>query len=198
MTYPPIVATDSRDSCAYPLDFQTVHERGIPHRSIHVEIINGQERYFIWQRTDERFEIPGGHVDWLEDQNRPEFYEEATLREIIEELNLLDNWNVDIGTARARLKERLLPIVRLVNQVPSSHENNNEWVTVYVLNWQNEWGDPCDPEWKLSEEGKSPRWFSIEEIEQRSLEAPMSINAALRLFLRRRDILVPLIGRGFT
>ncbi len=198
MPYSPLVATDPRDSTVYPLDFQTVHEQGVPHRSVHVEITNYQGNYFVWQRTDERLEIPGGHVDWLEHQNRPESYEEAVLREIIEELNLSINWNVDFDTARARLKERLLPIVRLVNQVPSLHGNNNEWVTVYGLNWQIEWGDPCGPEWDLSEEGKSPCWSSLIEIERRSLEIPMDINAALRLFLRRRNVLVPLVRHGFA
>ncbi len=187
-----IVATDSRDSSAYPLDFQTVHEQGVPHRSVHLEITNDQGDFFVWQRADGRLEILGGHVDWLEGQNRPESYEEAALRELTEELNLLENWSVDVGTANARLKERLSPIVRLVNQVPSSHGYNNEWVTVYELHWQSEWGDPSSSEWTLSEEGNSSRWLSVEDIERLSLEKPLGINAALRLFLRRRDILVPL------
>lgn len=198
MSYPPLVATNPKDSLAYPLDFHTVHDQGIPHRAVHIEITNGQGKYFVWQRKDGRLEIPGGHVDWLEEQKRSETYEEAALRETIEELNLLENWSVDVATARGRLKERVFPIARLVNQLPSSHGKNNEWVTVYRLNWQSEWGDPCDPQWKLNGEGTSPRWLALEEIEQRSLEKPMGIAASLRLFLQRHEILVPLIERNLA
>ena len=113
-----------------------------------------------------------------------------------EELNLLGHWNVGMNDAYAKLRTRLAPILRLINQIPSSHGNNNEWVAVYKLDWQSEWGDPCDLGWKLSDEGNLPEWLSLEEIERRCLKQPMEINAALRLFLRRRDILVPLVNCG--
>jgi ADP-ribose pyrophosphatase YjhB (NUDIX family) len=189
-----LVATDATDSLAYPSDFPTVHRLGIPHRVVHLEITNGQGGYYVWQRVDERYEIPGGHVNWLDDLDRPESYEEAAIRELIEELNLKINWDLATDAVQARLQGMLLPVVRLVNQVPSSHGNNNEWVTVYSLKWPPEWHDPCT--FVLSDEGnKSPLWLSLKQIEERSLANPMSINAALRLFLQRRGILVPLVSQ---
>jgi 8-oxo-dGTP pyrophosphatase MutT (NUDIX family) len=187
----PLVATNATDTKAYPLDFQTVHKEGIPHRSVHVEIVNEQGEYLLWHRMDGRLEILGGHVDWLPEEERPESYAEAAIRETIEELNLLKNWQIDCDAAYARLQEHISPITRLVNQIPSSHGNNNEWVTVFSLNWQNNWGNPCDSGWHLSVESHSPHWYSLEEIKRYSLEKPMSINAALRLFLQRRGINVP-------
>ena len=192
-----LVATDSRDSCTRPLDFETIHTQGIPHRTVHVGIVNGERQYFVWSRKDGRLEIPGGHVDWLTEQDRPESYEEAALRETSEELELLGNWGLGSEGAYARLKAHLVPLDRIVNQIPSSHGNNNEWVTVYLLSWQRNWGDPCDSGWRLSAEGKSPQWLSVDEIERLGTEQPMSINAALRLFLRRRGILAPLMRDKF-
>ena len=103
MHYPPLVATDALDSSVYPLDFSTVHMQGIPHRAVHIEIVNSSGNYFIWHRTDGRLEIPGGHVNWLESKNRPESYEEAAMRELIEELNLPFNWGLSLENAQARL-----------------------------------------------------------------------------------------------
>lgn len=196
MCHSPIAATDVRDSYVHPMDFEDVHLQGIPHRAVHVEIENEQGEYFVWHRDDGRLEIPGGHVDWLEGESRSESYEEAAMREVTEELMLPENWRTDIEGAHERMKGRLIPTARTVNQVPSSHGSNNEWVTVYRLRWQSEWGDPCDARWKLSEEGASPRWLNLEGIERYSVERPMQINAALRLFLRRRGVLVPLISRS--
>lgn len=193
MSYPSLVATDPKDFNTYPKDFRVVHEQGVPHRAVHIEILNSLRKYFIWQREDDRFEIPGGHVDWIEDQNRPETYEEAALREINEELNCSANWELDLEAVFTRLKGCLVPLERIVNQIPSSHGSNNEWVMVYRLYWQDEWGDLCSRKWNLSKEGKTPRWLSLDEIEQLCLEKPMNINAALRLFLRRRDTLIPMI-----
>ncbi|MBN2006471.1 MAG: NUDIX hydrolase [Anaerolineae bacterium] len=186
----PLVATDITDTEAYPADFQTVHKEGILHRSVHIEIVNEQEKYFVWYRMDGRMEILGGHVDWLVDQERSESYEEAAIRETIEELNLLDNWTVDYESAYTRLKEHISPIARLRNKIPSSHGNNNEWVTVFSLSWPNDWGDPCRPGWCLSNEGYSPHWLSLEEIKLYALDKSTNINAALNLFLQRRGILV--------
>jgi len=193
MKFPPLVATDARDLRTYPLDFETVHAKGIPHRAVHIEIVNHQGKYFIWQRKDGRLEIPGGHVDWLEDRDRPETYEESALRETTEELNCAAVWKLDLDVVYERLREHLFPIVHIINQTPSSHGNNNEWVFVYGLKWQIKWGNPCNVEWQLSEEGQSPRWMLLNEVEQFCLEKPMSINAALRLFMQRHGVLVPLI-----
>jgi 8-oxo-dGTP pyrophosphatase MutT (NUDIX family) len=131
-------------------------------------------------------------VDWLAGADRPETYEEAALRELSEELALPDNWGMGASAVHARLQARMAAVVRVVNQVPSSHGYNNEWVTVFRLDWQGGWGDPCGPAWVLGEEGTSPGWRSVEEIERRSVRQPMRINSALRLFLRRRGVLVPL------
>jgi 8-oxo-dGTP pyrophosphatase MutT (NUDIX family) len=186
----PLVATDATDSLAYPLDFLTVHKQGIPHRVIHVEVVNPAEKYLVWKRDDGRLEIPGGHVDWLEAENRPESYEEAALRELSEELNLQRNWELTFCDTLTRLQGRLVPITRVINQTPSSQGNNNEWVAVYRLNWQDEWGDPCTFK-DFGDGSTSPRWLLLNEIAEFSLNNPMAINAALRLFLQRRNILCP-------
>ena len=80
----------------------------------------------------------------------------------------------------------------MINQLPSSHGNNNEWLTVYSLFWQDDWQDPC--KFEYSEEGNNnAQWLSIAEAQQLSLKSPMGISAALRLFLNRRGVLVPLV-----
>jgi 8-oxo-dGTP pyrophosphatase MutT (NUDIX family) len=192
LPYSSLTATDSFDTNVYPLDFETIHKQGIPHRAVQIEIINDRGLFFVWQRTDGRLEILGGHVDWLEHQNRSEEYEEAAIREITEELNITENWKKDVESISLMVKTHLSPIVRFINQLPSSHGNNNEWVTAYKLIWQTEWSDPCKPEWKLSNEGTSPVWLSFEEIQSFSIQNPRKINAALRHFFQRRGVLIPL------
>lgn len=192
MSNSPLVATDATDSHPYPLDFVIAHRDGIPHRAVHFEISNDSGNYFVWLRLDGRLEIPGGHVDWNEEQNRPEPYEEAALRELGEELNLSVNWRLSPSGAENRLLGQLTPIAKIINQTPSSHGSNNEWVMVYGLRWQTEWGNPC--EFAFSEEGqKSARWLSLDEIKELSIKSPMAINSALRLFLQRRAVLIPII-----
>jgi 8-oxo-dGTP pyrophosphatase MutT (NUDIX family) len=194
MSHPPIVATDARDARPYPLDFETVHRQGIPHRSVHLEIAGPESTYLVWHRPDGRLEIPGGHVDWLTAPDRPETYQEAALRELAEELALPANWGAEMDAVCARLRARMLAVAHIVNQLPSSHGRNNEWVTVFRLHWQDEWRDPCSPGWTLSAEGTSPCWLSVDEIEQRGLARPARISASLRLFLRRRGVLAPVTG----
>lgn len=190
-----LVATDTTDSLSYPLDFSTVHGQGIPHRAVHIEITDAAGKYFVWERADGRLEIPGGHVSWIEECDRAESYEEAALRELSEELNLTYNWRMSQGEVQTRLFGRLLEITRVVNQLPSSHKKNNEWVAVYGLLWQDEWGNPC--EFKFSEEGQtSAQWLSVKEIEEFSLKNPMAINSALRLFLQRRGAFAPLLAES--
>jgi 8-oxo-dGTP pyrophosphatase MutT (NUDIX family) len=190
MAYAPLVGTDSTNTQAYPVDFETAHAQGRPHRAVHLEISNSRAEFFVWERQDGRLEIPGGHVDWITQAHRPESYEEAALRETIEELNLLVNWQVSATEARARLHGHLRRIGPLViNQLPSPQGHNNEWVAVFGLAWEGSWGDPC--QFVLSEEGHTaPRWLSLEGIKQESMQHP--INAALRLFLQRHGILIPL------
>ncbi len=186
--YPLIVATDATNTAVYALDFETIHEQGIPHRSVHLEIVDQQGRYLVWNRSDGRLEIPGGHVDWLSDQDRAETYEEAGVREIIEELNLLENWGLDFPSASERLQKHLDFAARLENNVPSSHGKNHEWVTVFKLQWQQSWGNPCDAGWISSSEMNAPHWLSLTDIHQESMQGVAHINAALRLFLQRHRI----------
>jgi 8-oxo-dGTP pyrophosphatase MutT (NUDIX family) len=187
---PLLVATDATDSVVYPLDFVTVHNQGVPHRAVHLEILNSQGEIFVCRREDERVEIPGGHVEWIESEDRPESYGEAAMRELCEELNLSFNWNVPAEEVISRMNGRLHPIVKTVNQLPSSQGNNNEWVTVYSVNWLDDWGDPC--KFVLSEEGNhEPHWLSVNELKEMALANPPGINSAVRLLLRRRNILIP-------
>ena len=208
MVYAPLVVTDEKDSHAISSeeierlkgldhldDFQYVHCRGIPHRSAHIEIVNSEEKFFVWERQDGRLEIPGGHVDWLRDENRPETYEEAARRETVEELRLGCMWKGETE-ALDKLRGLLVPVEKVINQIPSSHVNNNEWVAVYRLHWPKDWQDPCKLLHDLAKckeetkaEGRSARWMSIQEIMRKSLSDPMGINSALRLFLRRRGIM---------
>ena len=162
---------------------------------MHLEITNTKAEYLVWQRQDGLLEIPGGHVDWLSSANRPESYEEAALREATEELNLLANWQASADEVRARLHRHLHRIAPLIiNQLPRVRGFNNEWVAVYTLMWQDPWGDLC--QFVLSEEGHTaPRWLTLEAVKQESMQHPMGINAALRLFLGRRGILIPLRPR---
>ena len=193
MPYSPLVATDARDSLAYPISFQKAHEQGIPHRAVHIEIANRGGKYLVWQRSDGRWEIPGGHVDWLAEQEQSESYSVAAIRETIEELNLQTNWNLPASLTVDRLKKQLKYITKVINQVPSSHGYNNEWVAIFSLDWEETWGNPCN--FVLGEEGnKSPIWRSLEEIMRIGLENPLGINAALRLFLGRRGILIPVVS----
>jgi 8-oxo-dGTP pyrophosphatase MutT (NUDIX family) len=189
---PPLVATDATDSSTYPMDFVSVHSQGIPHRAVHLEILNREESVFICRREDERLEIPGGHVEWSEAEDRAETYEEAALRECCEELNLPFNWAMSREDCHRRIQGHIHMIGKEINQIPSSQGNNSEWVTVFRLDWQDAWGDPC--KFKLSEEGNhEPHWLSIGELKELGLGNPMGINSAVRLMLRRRGILVPLV-----
>lgn len=190
-----LVATDTTNSLSYPLDFATVHGQGIPHRAVHFEITDAAGKYFVWERADGRLEIPGGHVSWIGEDDRAESYDEAALRELSEELNLAYNWGMSQSQVQARLFGRLLEVTRVVNQLSSSHKKNNEWVAVYGLLWQDEWGDPR--KFEFSEEGQtSAQWLSVKEIEDFSLENPMAINSALRLFLQRRGVFAPLLAES--
>lgn len=217
MAYNPLVVTDEIDSMAFSSDeierpgnelshlngFQYIHWCGLPHRAVHIEIINSERKFFVWERKDGRIEIPGGHVDWITSKNSPETYEKAARRETVEELRLDIMWG-GITRALKKLKGLLVPVEKVINQIPGGNVNNNEWVTVYRLYWHKDWPDPCEHLWNLAKrkeaskvevEGraKSARWLSLEEIKQESMKRPMGINAALRLFLRRYGIMVRLI-----
>lgn len=212
----PLVVTDVEDSrasssrgllpCGDQLlrdDWRYVHDNGIPHRAVHIEITDHRGAFFVWERTDGRLEIPSGHVDWLSDCSRPESYEEAACREIVEELELgsASFWGTH-SEALCRLQGCLTPVEKTVNQLPSSFLNNNEWVMVYGLRWRAEWPSLVDHMHRLTEEetdraregkAKSATWLSLQELKARSLEDPMAIHAALRLLLRRRGIMVPVL-----
>lgn len=195
MNTPPVIATDALDEAAFPESYGNVHRLGTPHRACHIEIHDSQDRWLIWRRADGRWELPGGHLDWRSEECRPESYEEAALRETMEELNVSLNWHMSDAEAQSRLAGRFIPLGRVINQLPSSAGANNEWVGVYRLCWLNEWGDPTT--FAFGEEGNhSPHWMTLREIIDKSLADPMRINSALRLFLARRNILIPLLPRA--
>jgi len=220
MAYKPLVVTNETDSWACSSEkicrtennelshlnsFQYVHWCGLLHRSTHIEIINSEGKFFIWERRDGRLEIPGGHVDWLNSENRPETYEEAARRETVEELKLDNMWKGEME-ALNNLQGLLVPIEKVINQIPSSHVNNNEWVVVYRLYWPKDWQDPCEflrdlakqkQDSKVEGKAESARWMSIQEIKQKSLGNPMGINSALRLFLRRHGIMVRVLLKEY-
>jgi len=219
MAHAPLVVTDESDSCARsseeiertPEDkdldqFQYVHWIGLPHRSTQIEITNDEKKFFVWERRDGRLEIPGGHVDWLRAQDRAEEYEEAARREVVEELLLHEIWECTELDAIKRLEGMPILVEKVINQVPSSHVNNNEWVTVYRLEWPSQWPDPVAYLRDLAKKGKrrkveakaeSARWLSEDEIKEKSLEHPMAINAAMRLFWRRRGLMIRLFLREY-
>lgn len=186
-----IVGTDYRDQDTHRLDRERAHQDGIPHRAVHIEIIAGDGRYLVWERRDGRLEIPGGHVDWNEEEGRAETYDEAALREAIEELNLKVNWDGNDATARDRLKSKISSVCRLINQLPSNAGNNNEWVTVFQLRWDtHEWGNP--EQFRFGEEGNTrAQWLSLEELVDLCTSGRRKINAALRLLFQRHNVLIP-------
>lgn len=176
------VTNEQNDANLSPHRFSRTHCEGLWHRVVHIEIKNRDE-YFVWQRHDGRYEIPGGHVSWIAMQNRAETYEEAALRELTEELNLPWNWKILEEDCKKKLKDsgRLIGSP-FKNELSSTHGNNKEWVNVYELTWSSDWVDPCKAE--VGQEGKNPKWLTLEEI--RGLHAAgAGMNAALRLFLVR-------------
>ena len=97
-----------------------------------------------------------------------------------------------MSNGAASISDYLILIKKIINQVPSSHRNNNEWVTVFSLAWQYQWGDPILYK-NLGDGSKNPCWLALDDIERESEKMPMGINAALRLFLQRRNILIPIL-----
>jgi fructose-1,6-bisphosphatase/inositol monophosphatase family enzyme/8-oxo-dGTP pyrophosphatase MutT (NUDIX family) len=162
------VDPDNSDTSTRPVDRRQAHAEGVPHRAVHIEIKRRDGRYFVWHRPDGRLEIPGGHVDWLAALGRAESYHQACVRELIEELDLEQNWKVNPA---ARLQSpNLRHTATVANRLPSSQGNNNEWVAVFQLDWAKDWGDPADPgQWELRPigaggEGVSPRWVAPDEL----------------------------------
>ena len=187
-----IVGVDHGDQNTRSIDRDIAHEQGIPHRGVHIEIVEfiTTNRYLILERSrenDNRLEILGGHVDWLD--SYPETYEVAALREICEELNLEYNWAMDQQAVYRRLRPHMSQYVQTINQLSGRAGYNNEWITVFRLRWQRSWKDPTS--FNLSRENKSARWYTLDELTERSLEAGAEINTALRLFFQRQNILIP-------
>ena len=176
------VTNDQNDANLSPHRFSKTHCEGLWHRVVHIEIKN-RDKYFVWQRSDGRYEIPGGHVSWIATQNRAETYEEAAQRELTEELNLPWNWKLAAEDCKRKLKDSGNLIGSpFKNELSSTHGNNKEWVSVYELTWASDWVDPCKSE--LGEEGNNPQWLSLEEIRVLH-DAGAGLNAALQLFLTR-------------
>jgi hypothetical protein len=104
------------------------------------------------------------------------------------------------------LRGLLIPVEKVINQIPSSHVNNNEWVMIYRLYWPEQWQELCEflmdlanrkNKPKFEAKAESARWMSLQEITQKSLSNSMGINAALRLFLRRQGIIVPILLKEY-
>jgi 8-oxo-dGTP pyrophosphatase MutT (NUDIX family) len=189
MAHALIVGTDIANRKTYPVDFLNAHARGIPHRAVQIEVTNARGEYLVWE-AQKMLEIPGGHVDWDSQADRPESYEEAACRELMEELRLLEHWHIAPADARARLHGSLHCGPLIINQL-STRGFNNEFVVVFTLAWQDTWGNPC--EFTLEEGHTAPRWLTLEAAKQESLRHP--INSALRLFFQRRGILIPIWPR---
>jgi 8-oxo-dGTP pyrophosphatase MutT (NUDIX family) len=189
-----LVGTSPRNDRCFPVDRDEAHREGVPHRAVHIEVVDLDRRLLVWRRRDGRLEIPGGHVDWIATASSPESYDEAALRELREELALGANWSSSQSEVASRLRASLAPVATVVNQLPSSQGYNNEWVAIYRLVWQPDWGDPSSSSWRLDErEGASePWWRTLDDIEAACSGDPKLANAALRLLLRRRGSLIPL------
>jgi len=195
MAHPPVVVTDVRNENPRPGSTTDAHQDGLLHRIVHVEIVDWTGRYLISKRENGQYEIIGGHVDWLEKLDRAETSEEACLRETAAETRMIPTKYTpqEVETAKEELR-RLAnprPVAIDVNQLPSSHGNNNEHVVVYRLTF------PDDLKKRLTsvgDHGGTPEWLTEAEIVERAAQPQnrMRINAALRLFLRRRGVVVPL------
>jgi len=186
------VGTDSRNENPRPVERDEAHVRGLVHRAVHVEIMDQAGRLLVWLRRDGRLEIPGGHVDWLETEDRAESYDEAVVRELDEELALWRNWALDSAQVRSRLARELSGTTLVANQLPSSTGNNNEWVQVYRLAWQPGWTDPVHFILGEEEGASHARWTSIEDLATRCERNVGLATASLRLLLCRRGIMIPL------
>lgn len=194
MGHQPIVGTDSRDLSAFPVLMTVAHQppQGIIHRAVHVEILDEQGNFLVWRKANGMIEIPGGHVDWNEDLERPLTYEESMLKELTEELCLVTQWKLPPEKCHERLRRLLNPVTKQANQFSSRERIINQWVMIFRLRWpMKEWGDPCtftlDPEEGMS----SPTWLSLSEIERYGLQYPMDISASIRLLLLRGGIMIP-------
>lgn len=187
-----IVGTDSRNKKHFPISMKDAHQYAKPHQAVHIEIVY-KGKYLIWKREDDRFEIPGGHVNWLTDKNKPETYRDAAIRELYEELNLSENLQIDLNKAKKILTGRLKNKGKFINLLPSVIGKNNEWINLFCLLWEPElFGNPTS--YRLSREGNhSARWYSIKEIESIALNNPMNINSALRHLFIRNKILIPIL-----
>ncbi len=191
-----IVGTNERDDAVFSVPFEIAHRTGVPHRVVHVEIFNAKGKYLVVRRSDGRLEIPGGHVAWIRASDRAETYEEAAIREIIEELNLETNWKIGKAATLKRLTGARAFLAKEINQVEKGEFLNNEWVAVFSLAWGRTWGDPCHFERLGSEGNKSPRWHTLASLAEECIRRPTEVNSALRLFMRRRGILIPLRASG--
>lgn len=182
-----LVATDATNTLAYPAGFALVHKLGVWHRVVHVEICNKDGAFLVWKRGDGRFEIPGGHVDWLDKLDRAESYWEAALRELVEELNLEENCKVSKLSEKQWLteaKERLVPLTVVRNELHSSHGDNHEFVQICRLEWDDNWGDPTE-DWRVGDDlTTSAKWLLGTDI-SKEWSRGTKMNAALRLIIER-------------
>lgn len=185
--YPPLVGTNESNTKAFPISFAEAHRDGIPHRGVHLEIVDN-DRLLVFRRADGRMEIPGGHLDWNESRQQPEGYEEAGLRECCEELALEHNWNMTQANVIARIRPHMKLIRTVWNELPSSHGKNREWIGVLRLTWQADWGDVCNFNIASSHEGNTePFWISRTILCLHAQNEPTKVNAAVKLLLQREN-----------
>ena len=177
-----IVGTDWANENPYPLDFESAHESGKPHRSVHVEVMNDEGSFLVWTRADGRLELPGGHVEWFGDQS--ESTDHAAARELLEEVGCPpDAVEAHVDT----LRRKLVRIGTYLNR--SKAGKNNEWVDVFTV----ESTDlprvalsRLDADVLSTEGNAKATWMQLEGIRRVAFANPLGVNSSLALLLARR------------
>lgn len=182
-----IVEVDQEDLNPQPVAFDLAHSQGRIHRVVHVEIYCAtRDKYLVLRRNDpqRRLELLGGHVDWREQEERAETYRECCVRELKEELSLLENLPVPESDIDEELRNSLVEVKKCFNRGKSSHRNNAEYVQIFRLSWPRTWGDPGLPLWKWNVEVIAAYWMSMTDLFSQKLQNDM-VNTALRMFIER-------------
>jgi len=184
---PPLVRVSNTNEVLGPVDREEAHSNGFIHRAVHIEIVNREEEFLILRRDDGRSEEVSGHVDYLEPEQEPEDNQHAAIRELYEELELYRNWGVDINEASNRLLPHLVHHASAVNQLLGGNtlHYNNEFVEVFRLTWDGEWGDPTNYV------SNAAQWLPLEKIVQLAAGGSTFMNSALQLFLHRNSAMAP-------
>lgn len=174
-----IVACDWNDGAPRALPRHQVHRRGTPHRAVHVEVWRGDE-VLVWQRTDGRFELPGGHVRWL--PSGPEPLDEAAARELLEELGRAEH---DVARQLGAVQRQLQAVTKCLNR--SRAGANNEWVTVYRIAAAAVPGSVqlARPGVLSAEGNRDARWWAPRDVMHVARSEPQQLASSLKLFAER-------------